>query len=54
MAKSLKPYKAPLIKEIVVEVETVIATSGDPIITNPDMGWGQKERRGEWGNLWNK
>lgn len=46
-------YEKPLMEDLEVELELSILTgSGDPTITNPDMGWGVKERRGTWGNLW--
>lgn len=46
-------YEKPLMEDLEVELESSILTgSGDPTITNPDMGWGAKEKRGTWGNLW--
>lgn len=40
---------------VVLEVElefSILTGSGDPTITNPDMEWGVRERRGSWGNFW--
>ena len=33
-------YKPPQIAMLEMEVEKGFSASGDPIITNPDMGWG--------------
>lgn len=47
-------YEKPLVEVLEIELESsILAGSGDPTITNPDMGWGAKERRGTWGDLWN-
>ena len=49
-AKTL--YVKPQMEALEIKLESSILTgSGDPTITNPDMGWGAKERRGSWGNL---
>ena len=49
-AKTL--YVKPQMEVLEIKFELSILTgSGDPTITNPDMGWGAKERRGSWGNL---
>lgn len=46
-------YEKPLVEVLEFELETSILTgSGDPTITNPDMGWGAQEKRGSWGNFW--
>ena len=47
-------YEKPLVEVLGIELESsILAGSGDPTITNPDMGWGAKEKRGTWGDLWN-
>lgn len=38
-----KFYETPQVSVINLEVEKMCATSGDPTITNPDMGWGARE-----------
>lgn len=38
-----KFYETPQVSVVNVEVEKMCATSGDPTITNPDMGWGARE-----------
>lgn len=32
-------YEPPQVYSIEVEIEQGFSTSGDPTITNPDMGW---------------
>lgn len=36
-------YESPQLDSIEVEVEQGFNASGDPTITNPDMGWGDDE-----------
>ena len=46
-------YETPQMKILGIELKSSILTvSGDPTITNPDMGWGAKERRGSWDDPW--
>ena len=46
-------YEKPQMKIVEMELKiSILAGSGDPTITNPDMGWGVNEKRGSWGNLW--
>lgn len=35
----LQDYNPPKVEVIAVQVEQGFSTSGDPTITNPDMGW---------------
>lgn len=35
----LHDYNPPKVEVIAVQVEQGFSTSGDPTITNPDMGW---------------
>lgn len=47
-------YEKPQIEVLEMELESAILTaSGDPTVTTPDMGWGAREKRGTWGDLWN-
>ena len=36
-------YESPQIVILEMEIEQGFSTSGDPTITNPDMGWGDDE-----------
>jgi len=48
-------YEKPLAEVLEIELDSsILAGSGDPTITNPDMGWGASERKGVWGNRWDK
>ena len=40
MVNELFAYETPQVEVIEVEVEKGFATTDDPTITNPDMGWG--------------
>ena len=49
-----KIYTAPLVTEVNVEVNRLLATSigkGEGTLT-PDQAWTHRNERGEWGNLW--
>ena len=53
--KTRRHYEKPQSNIVEMELEISILTgSGDPTITNPDMGWGVNERKDNWGNLWSK
>ena len=45
-------YEKPQIEVVEMELQNLLLASSDPTITNPDMEWGAKEKRGTWGNLW--
>ncbi|MBR5576115.1 MAG: hypothetical protein IKW22_02380 [Bacteroidaceae bacterium] len=38
-----KFYDTPQVSVVKVELEKMCATSGDPTITTPNMGWGARE-----------
>ena len=51
--KKKNHYESPKMTTSEIELKTsILAGSGDPTITNPDMGWGVNEKRDSWGNLW--
>ena len=53
MNEKKQSYVKPQMQLLEVDVKTSILTgSGDPTITNPEMGWGANERRDSWVNFW--
>lgn len=40
IVSKLQDYNPPKVEVVAVQVEQGFSASGDPVITNPDMGWG--------------
>ena len=48
--KKLCTYVRPEIEVCEIETSSVLATSGDPSITNPPMVWGTQKKDFSWQN----